>query len=188
MLKGLLTDSNTNEDSPDHGISEQEAVALFNRLEVLVNTTITNQETLITLGSNNKQTLTTLQEQVSAMFSTLNSVKNDVKTILRLTQASTNSSEDEYTATSLPHSCEEIKSSSPNSPSDYYTIVDNDGRTRHVYCHMGRLCESDEGWTRIAYLNMSDPKEKCMDGFKLYEVNGKRACGKYSSGCLSTLR
>ena len=40
--------------------------------------------------------------------------------------------EDEYTATPLVHSCEEIKTNWPDSPSDYYTIVDSNGHTRHV--------------------------------------------------------
>ena len=77
--------------------------------------------------------------------------------------------EDEYTATPLVHSCEEIKTNWPDSPSYYYTIADSNGHTRHVYCHMEQLCGSDEGWMRVAYLNMSDPNEKCPDGFRLYE-------------------
>ena len=97
--------------------------------------------------------------------------------------------EDEYTATPLVHSCEEIKTSWPDSPSDYYTIADSNGHTRHVYCHMEELCGSDEGWMRVAYLNMSDPSEQCPEGFRLYEENGVRACGRPSTSsgsCIST--
>ena len=97
--------------------------------------------------------------------------------------------EDEYTATPLVHSCEEIKTNWPDSPSDYYTIADSDGHTRHVYCHTEELCGSDEGWMRVAYLNMSDPNEKCPEGFRLYEENGVRACGRpttSSGSCVST--
>ena len=97
--------------------------------------------------------------------------------------------EDEYTATPLVHSCEEIKTNWPNSSSDYYTIADSNGHTRHIYCHMEELCGSDEGWMRVAYLNMSDPNEKCPNGFRLYEENGVRACGRPSTGsgsCVST--
>ena len=75
----------------------------------------------------------------------------------------------EYTATPLVHSCEEIQTNWPDSPSDYYTIADSNGHTRHVYCHMEELCGSDEGWMRVGYLNMSDPNEKCPEGFRLYE-------------------
>ena len=38
--------------------------------------------------------------------------------------------EDEYTATPLVHSCEEIKTNWPDSPSDHYTIADSNG---HAY-------------------------------------------------------
>ena len=55
--------------------------------------------------------------------------------------------EDEYTATPLVRSCEEIKT---KWPSDYYTIADSNGHTCHIYCHMEELCESNEGWMRVA--------------------------------------
>ena len=47
-----------------------------------------------------------------------------------------------------------------------------------VYCHMEDLCNADGGWSRIAYLNMSDPHEQCPSRFKLYNQNGIRACGR----------
>ena len=96
--------------------------------------------------------------------------------------------DDEYTATPLVHSCEEIKTNWPDSRSDHYTIADSVGHTRHVYCHMEELCGS-EGWMRVAYLNMADPNEKCPGGLGLYEVNGVRACCRHSTSsgsCVST--
>ena len=95
---------------------------------------------------------------------------------------------DEYTATPLVHSCEEIKINWPDSPSGHYTIADSVGHTRHVYCHMEELCGS-EGWMRVAYLNMANPNEKCPEGLRLYEEYGVRACCRpsISSGsCVST--
>ncbi len=47
---------------------------------------------------------------------------------------------------------------------------------------MKTLCGSDGGWTRLAHLDMTDPTESCPNGWKLYEVNGVRACGRSSSG------
>ena len=97
--------------------------------------------------------------------------------------------EDEYTATPLVHSCEEIKTNWPDSPSNYYTIADSGGHTRHVYCHMEELCGSDEGWMRVAYLNMADPIEKCPEGLRLYAENEVRACCRpttSSGSCVST--
>ena len=90
---------------------------------------------------------------------------------------------DEYTPSPLLHSCQEIKSKWPSSPSDYYIIADSHGHARHVYCYMEELCSSGGGWMRVAYLNMTDSSEKCPDGFRLYSENGVRACGRpVSSG------
>ena len=86
-----------------------------------------------------------------------------------------------YSPSPLLHSCEEIKTNWPNSPSDYYLIADTNGHLRHVYCHMESLCNSGGGWMRVAYLNMSDPKEECPPGFRLYEEDEVRACGRPSS-------
>ena len=88
---------------------------------------------------------------------------------------------DLYPPSSLLHSCEEINTNWPNSPSDYYIIADTNGHPRHVYCHMESLCNSGGGWMKVAYFNMSDPTEKCPPGFRLYNENGIRACGRPAS-------
>ena len=179
LLKELLADTTSKNDMSD--FDGQEAMAAFNRLETLMNTTVSNQQLLQDQIFSNQQTITELQELVSAMFSTFNSNVNKI-----LQQTSPNTTSDDAISSSLPRSCQEIKATSPDPVSSgYYTIADSDGLTRHVYCHMGELCGSDEGWTRIAYLDMSNEEEKCPDGLKLYERNGKRACGRPSSGCAS---
>ena len=33
-------------------------------------------------------------------------------------------------------------------------------------------------WTRVAYLNMSDPSQQCPSSWRLYSANGVRACGR----------
>ena len=80
----------------------------------------------------------------------------------------------------LPTSCEEIQTKWPGSISGYYHIVNKNGPT-YVYCHMGELCGTEGGWTRLAYLNMSDSAENCPTAFNLYESNGIRACGRATS-------
>ena len=55
-------------------------------------------------------------------------------------------------------------------------------------CQMEQVCGSSSGWTRVAYLNMSNPTEEYPGGFRLYNQNGVRACGRLvTSGgsCLS---
>ena len=84
---------------------------------------------------------------------------------------------------SLVSSCQDIKNNQPNSPSGYYHI-----NSQIVYCEMGELCSTEGGWTRLAYLDMTDSTVDCPPGFKLYESGGVRACGRSSNnapGCQS---
>ena len=80
----------------------------------------------------------------------------------------------------LPTSCEEIKTKWPGSISGYYHIGANKSSPTYVYCHMGELCGTEGGWTRLAYLDMSDSPD-CPTGFRLYQSNGVRACGRATS-------
>ena len=75
-----------------------------------------------------------------------------------------------------PVSCLDIKAALPNSPSGYYHV-----NSRNIYCNMGELCGSGGGWTRLAYLDMTDSTENCPSGFKLYQSGGVRACGRATS-------
>ena len=77
-----------------------------------------------------------------------------------------------------PVSCKDIKTVLPNSPTGYYHV-----NSRNIYCNMGELCGTGGGWTRLAYLNMSDSTVNCPTGFRLYQSRGIRACGRpVSSG------
>ena len=72
--------------------------------------------------------------------------------------------------------CEEIKKNWPSSASGYYTI-----KGQRVYCNMEELCGSGGGWTRLAYLDMSESSEKCPSGFRLYQSGGVKGCGRATS-------
>ena len=112
-------------------------------------------------------------------------IDNTLKQILQKLNMSNDSNG--YPPSSLLHPCEEIKTQYPSNLLDYYAIIDGTGHACHVYCEMGQVCGSS-GWTRMAYLNMSDPTEECPSGFRLYSQNGVRACGRpVTSGgsCLS---
>ena len=89
-------------------------------------------------------------------------------------------------STALPTSCKEIKERQPLSPSGYYILAGPTG-TYSKYCNMGTLCGSGGGWTRLAYLDMSDATQNCPSGFRLYQSGGVRACGRTNSGagCVS---
>ena len=75
-----------------------------------------------------------------------------------------------------PVSCKAIKEVLPNSPTGYYHV-----NGRNIYCNMGSLCGSGGGWTRLAYLDMTDATQNCPSGFRLYQSGGVRACGRASS-------
>ena len=71
----------------------------------------------------------------------------------------------------LPTSCQQIKAQNPNSPSGVYlTVPANGGSAIYTYCNMDTLCGSGGGWTRLAYLDMSDATQSCPSGFRLYEL------------------
>ena len=82
---------------------------------------------------------------------------------------------------SIPSSCFEIKRKNPFSGSGTYSLkVGNDYVI--VYCNMGMLCNSNDGWTRIAYLNMGDKSQSCPNGLNLRSKGTQRACGRRSPG------
>ena len=62
-----------------------------------------------------------------------------------------------------PVSCKDIKTVLPNSPTGYYHV-----NSRNIYCNMGELCGTGGGWTRLAYLDMSDSTVNCPTGLRLY--------------------
>ena len=58
----------------------------------------------------------------------------------------------------------------PISPSGVYLLATASSKgTKYVYCNMEELCGSGGGWTRLAYLDMSNSTVNCPSGFKLYQ-------------------
>ena len=78
---------------------------------------------------------------------------------------------------SIFSSCKDIKTVLPNSPTGYYHV-----NSHNIYCNMGELCGTGGGWTRLAYLDMSDSTVNCPTGFRLYQSGGVRACGRPYGG------
>uniref|UniRef100_A0A1X7USA8 Fibrinogen C-terminal domain-containing protein n=1 Tax=Amphimedon queenslandica TaxID=400682 RepID=A0A1X7USA8_AMPQE len=81
-------------------------------------------------------------------------------------------------------SCKDIKTAHPNSPSGYYYV-----NSRNIYCNMGELCGQDGGWTRIAYLDMTDITQNCPSGLEELIDGGIRVCRREgnSAGCRSNI-
>ena len=71
-------------------------------------------------------------------------------------------------------------------PSGYYWVRSFNGTVVQVYCDMDRVCgcNSTGGWTRVAYLNMTDPSQQCPSALTLqsHSSEPRRLCGRSSSG------
>ena len=84
----------------------------------------------------------------------------------------------QYPATS----CKQITELRPGLPSGYYWITTTSDNVVQVYCDVTReCCNGTGGWTRVAYLNMSDPTHSCPPGWRYIE-RPKRTCGRRTAG------
>ena len=78
-------------------------------------------------------------------------------------------------------SCLQISQCNPQLPSEFYWITSSNGTAIQIYCDMDRECtcssNSAGGWSRVAYLNMTDPTQQCPPEWN--ETTGAvRACGR----------
>ena len=66
-------------------------------------------------------------------------------------------------------------------PSEYYWITSSNGTAVQVYCDMDRECSCSSasvgGWSRVAYLNMSDPTHQCPPAWRGI-TEPVRTCGR----------
>ena len=73
-----------------------------------------------------------------------------------------------------------------SSPSGYYWIRSSNGSAVQVYCDMDRVCgcSGTGGWTRVAFLNMTDPNQQCPGAWTLCTRSSepRRLCGRGNSG------
>ena len=78
-------------------------------------------------------------------------------------------------------SCHEVSQCNPQLPSEYYWITSSNGAAVQVYCDMTRECSCSSasvgGWSRVAYLNMTDPTHQCPPTWR--EITSPvRTCGR----------
>ena len=85
-------------------------------------------------------------------------------------------------------SCQEILHCFPSAPSGHYQITGSNGSLPQVYCDMeGTNCGGEGGWTRVAYVNMSQSGTNCPHGLTQRNFTGKNYCGRNITGCQSTV-
>ena len=78
-------------------------------------------------------------------------------------------------------SCLEISQCNPQLPSQFYWITSSNGTAIQIYCDMARQCNCNNnsagGWSRVAYLNMTDPTQQCPPEWR--EITEPvRTCGR----------
>ena len=135
---------------------------------------------LINVTQNNTQVINDIVASLSHIKNTTTSNTGTINDILLLVEEILKV-QNRPSISPIPTSCQEIKNKQPNSVSGVYLLATPSGETNYVYCHMGELCGTEGGWARLAYLNMSDTTQNCPIGFRLYESNGVRACGRATS-------
>ena len=125
-----------------------------------------------------------IANKIEFLQSQVSSLSSGVMKLSRLLSERVNMTldDEEVLYSPLLSSCDAILSELPNSPSGYYNLIDLNGNTHRVYCHMETLCNQGGGWRRIASLNMADPNEKCPTQFRTYSQDGVRACGRPARG------
>ena len=98
-----------------------------------------------------------------------NYIKTEIQAYLQLL---TNSGTSEDSAA---ESCKWIARFHPNATSGYYWIRTTNGSTTRLYCDMSTRC-GQPGWTRAAFINMSETGQFCPSELKEMTYNGVRVC------------
>ena len=81
-------------------------------------------------------------------------------------------------------SCQEILYCFPSSSSGYYQIHATNGSLVDVYCNMeGTNCGNITGWTRVAYLDMTQPNATCPPPLVRNTTSGLILYQRNKSGC-----
>ena len=89
-------------------------------------------------------------------------------------------------------SCADLHEAYPDFKSGSYNIILTNGSIVTVYCDMeGINCDEEGGWTRVAYLNTTEPGTTCPSGLRQtgYININHDVCGRpnpSSAGCDST--
>uniref|UniRef100_A0A1X7TQL2 Fibrinogen C-terminal domain-containing protein n=1 Tax=Amphimedon queenslandica TaxID=400682 RepID=A0A1X7TQL2_AMPQE len=127
-------------------------------------------------NTNNDQGIQGIKQKMDGIISFLSHIKETatsnagaINDILLLVEDLVMLHNDSSSFSPIPTSCQDIKNKQPNSPSGVYLLATANNGTKYVYCNMEELCGSGGGWTRLAYLDMTDATQNCPSGFKLYQ-------------------
>ena len=84
---------------------------------------------------------------------------------------------DTLTAVCIYTSCENILLNNSSAISGYYNIRADNGSIVSVYCDMeSDKCDGEGGWTRIAYINMTEPNATCPSNWEFNTADQHDYC------------
>ena len=116
--------------------------------------------------------------ELNATASVLQQMKTDLASVSKTASDTLSSANSILSLHVSASSCEEVRILIPSGASGYYTITTANGTNQEVYCLFDTVCGSDGPWTRLAYLNMSDPTQQCPSELVIREEGAVRACGR----------
>ena len=163
-------------------ISKLKAVTA--QLQVFVNENMSRLE---------KKTQTTTNDSVDKLEGRIMILENHVENAVELQAMALRSLDSKINDVvfQMIHSssCSHISLLNPSSSSGYYWIRSSNGSAVHVYCDFNRQCGcgGPSTWTRVAFLNMSDPNQVCPSNWNTIS-SPVRTCGRglnSSTGCTS---
>ena len=167
--------------------AQDDSIRAVQLLEDILNETRAARDQSLQRSLAQENTLNELIDKVESAVAKLENISSEVRSTRQEAQDYHEVSQQWYTQPNMFvsfASCEDIKTMSPSAPSGYYNIIKYDGTTQRMYCDMEHshqyLCGST-GWTRVAYLNMSDASQQCPTELRLYSEGGVRACGRRTS-------
>ena len=119
-----------------------------------------------------------LKENIMQLQDSLNDSASELERIVQI-QNSLNDRIEQLRRDSINPASSLILQLNPSSPSGHYWIRSSNGSAVRVYCDFNRQCGCDgpSGWTRVAFLNMSDPNQVCPSNWT-YISSPMRTCGR----------
>ena len=140
-------------------------------------------------NSNNENRITyaITEEQMNELLKIATVTHDGIENCLRVVHEYYNTVEENIN--NPASSCREIADKYPNRTSGSYLVQSHYlAPLVLVHCNLQtEFLSNDKGWTRVAYLNMTDTMQQCSYSFQQVLVNGKRLCGREDNppGCSS---
>ena len=139
----------------------------------------TSQDLTGAIADSNVEQIDSLKGQVSDIQSDIDDANLKIASTENIANNNTGKiSSLKQQINNIPTSCQDVKTRWPDSPSGIYLMTLPNGNMSYVYCHLGNLCGSSDGWMRIAYLDMTDPAQECPSELRTLNEKGVKCCGR----------